>query len=114
LALDENGYTPLREAADDTYDDHRSLNLAVLDFLLESDEYNRNEKIEAVELAGATILSNPKNTPHFPKAFNYFSCELARLMVNPDEYTIQTLLVKLRIFSSFDGHRHHSLSSSYI
>jgi len=142
LALDENGYTPLRKAADDTYNDHRSLNLAVLDFLLERDEYNRMEKIEAVELAGATILSKPQNAPHFPKAFTYWDrslllrhqmesvkivgrkigrhvewttlADLARLTVNPDEYTIQALLVKLRIFSSFDGHRHHSLSNSYI
>jgi len=142
LALDGNGYTPLRKAADDTYDDHRSLNLDVLDYLLERDEYNRMEKIEALELAGATILSKPQNAPHFPKAFTYWCrslllrhqiktvkvvgrkigrnlewttlADLARLMVNPVENTTQALLVKLRILSGFDGHRYHSLSSSYI
>jgi len=72
LALDENGYTPLRKATDDTYDDDRHLNLAFLAFLLDRDEYNRMEKIEAVELAGATILSKPRNAPHFPKAFTYW------------------------------------------
>ena len=32
------------------------LNLAVLDFLLERNEYGRLEKMEAMEFAGATIL----------------------------------------------------------
>ena len=79
MALDKNGYTPLRKAADDTYDDDRHLNLAFLAFLLDRDEYNRMEKIEAVELAGATILSKPQNAPHFPIAFNFWCRSLLLL-----------------------------------
>ena len=59
LALDSWGFTPLLEAANGSY--HGDLpNLKVLDFLLESEEYSKAEKIEAMELAGAVILKKYK------------------------------------------------------
>ncbi len=40
--------------------------------------------------------------------------EVDTQMQHPDEYTVQALLVKLRILSGLDGQRHHSLSTQYI
>jgi len=48
------------------------LNLMVLDYLLERDNISTNEKIEAMEIAGASILCDPGNTTLFPKAFDYW------------------------------------------
>ncbi len=46
--------------------------LVTLDYLLELNGIGRMEKIDALELAGATILFRPKNASHFPKAFEYW------------------------------------------
>jgi len=71
LALDDWGFTPLLVAANGLFSgDH--LNLKVLDFLLEREEYSRAEKIEAMELAGAVILKNTKNASLFNRAFDYW------------------------------------------
>jgi len=72
LARNVEGFTPLLTSAIKMYDGDFCLNLAVFDFLLEREEYGRLEKIEAMELAGATILSESQNAPHFPKAFAYW------------------------------------------
>jgi len=60
-----SGFTPIINAA-------HSQNLAVLDFLLERNDISRKEKIDALELAGAVILSDTKHRPLFPKAFKYW------------------------------------------
>jgi len=146
LVRDASGFTPLLRAADDEHDGGRLI-LSILDFLLERDDYSQIEKIEAMELVGATILSKAQNAPHFPKAFDYWRralhlrhqmaeesgsfkkilgrkignnvewvtfAELERLMLHLEEYRIQALLVKLRILSGLDGHRHRFLSTQYI
>jgi len=61
---DCEGFTPLLTAA-------KELKLAVLDYLLERDEYSRTEKMNALELAGATILLEAPSSL-FLKAFDYW------------------------------------------
>jgi len=74
LAKDDEGFTPLLRAAygNRGYLGGHGPNLKVLDFLLEREEFNRMEKIDAMELAGAVIL----NTFSYPessfKAFDYW------------------------------------------
>jgi len=70
LALDSWGFTPLLEAANGR--DGKGPNLNVLNYLLEKDDYSRGDKIEAMELAGAAIISNSKNASQFQKAFDYW------------------------------------------
>jgi len=148
LARNASGFTPLLRAADDQHNDG-CLSLSILDFLLERNEYGQIEKIEAMELAGATILSKAQYNPHFPKAFDYWHrslhlrhqlettedstssknisgrkigshlewttfAELDRLMLHPEEYRFQALLVKLRILSGSGGHRHRFLFTQYV
>jgi len=149
LARDIQGFTPLLTAANHEQVGGR-LNLVVLDFLLERTEYSRMEKIEAMELSGATILLEPKYAQYFPKAFDYWNhalhlrhqvettdessssskkilgrkigshvewttfAELHQLMLHPEDYRIQALLVKLRILSGFIGYDHYGLSNSYV
>jgi len=86
LARDASGFTPLLRAADDKLY-HGRLYLSIFEFLLERDEYSRIEKIEALELAGATILWKAQNAPHFPKAFDYWhrSLHLRHLMETAGE-----------------------------
>jgi len=64
---DGRGFTPIINAA-------QSRNLAVLDYMLERNDISRKEKIDAMELAGAVILSdNTNDIPYlFPKAFDYW------------------------------------------
>jgi len=71
LAVNNWGFTPLLEAAKGPYRGDRP-NLMVLDFLLETNEYSREENIEAMELAGAVILSNQTNASLYHKAFDYW------------------------------------------
>jgi len=47
-------------------------NFTGLDLLIESGDISRIEKIEALELAGAGILSDTRHTLLFPKAFDYW------------------------------------------
>jgi len=75
LARDANGFTPLLRAADDEHKNGRLI-LPILNFLLERNEYSSMEKIEAMELAGATILSRADNSPHFPEALDYWRRDL--------------------------------------
>jgi len=70
LARDERSFTPLLKSADGFHES--SPNRAVLDYFLERDEYSLPEKIEAMELAGATILFKAQDIPHFPIAFDYW------------------------------------------
>jgi len=74
LARDNDGFTPLLRAAYGSNDNGglQTLNLSILDFLLERDEYSRIEKIEAMELAGAEILFEAENALQFPKAFDHW------------------------------------------
>ena len=68
MAKDKYGFTPILKAV-------RALggrsNWTVLDFLLNRDDVRRLEKIEALELAGATILMDPRKSTQFQKAFEY-------------------------------------------
>jgi len=163
LTKDKKGVSPLMKVADRSdriflFVDggiHSRLNLAVLDLLLERDEYGPMEKIEAMEFAGATILFDAKYAPFIPKAFEYWRrahqlretekqtsgssadkilgrkigthvewttlTELDKIMENPEEYKVQSLLVKLRILSGRNSHaeykyrfKHYSLSSLYM
>jgi len=69
-AVNTWGFTPLLEAANGRYG-HRP-NLKVLDFLLEKEDYSRAEKIEAMELAGAVILQNTRNSSIFHIGIDYW------------------------------------------
>jgi len=70
LSLDDNGYTPLFLAAMPGYY-IRSLNFSVFDFLLERQEIGRLDKIDALEFAGAVILSFSSDATQVPRAFAY-------------------------------------------
>jgi len=130
LARDNLGYTPILRAANFTY---KRPSFALLDYLLELDGIGRMEKIDALELAGATILFRPKNAAHFPKAFDYWRrahhlremekeasgasaekisgpkkggtmewttlSQLVHVIQHPEEYKLQSLLVRMRIIS---------------
>jgi len=61
-ARDKQGFTPLLTAAE-------TFKLKILDYLLERDQYSRTEKMEALELAGSTILLEAPSSL-FPKAFD--------------------------------------------
>lgn len=71
LAVDYQGFTPLLVAANGHYLVDLP-NFKILDFLLEREEYSRAEKIEALQLAGATILKNTKHASLFHKGFDYW------------------------------------------
>jgi len=81
-AVKRNGFTPLLEAATGLRGERS--NLEVLDFLLERQEYSRAEKIEALELAGAVILGNLKNTSSFQKALEYWRKALQLRQLDED------------------------------
>jgi len=68
MARNIYGFTPIIIAAQTL--GYRP-NFAFFDFFLERDDIATIEKIEAMELAGANILSFPRNAPQFPKAFDY-------------------------------------------
>jgi len=74
LVKDDEGFTPLLRAA---YGHGGDLgghcpNFEVLDFLLEREEFNRMEKIDAMELAGAVILNTFSYSANSFKAFDYW------------------------------------------
>jgi len=73
-------------------------NLAVLDYLLERDDVTREEKIEAMELAGAAILSDCVGDEQLvPKAFDYWRRALhLRLIQSANSHPIiKTPLMRL-------------------
>ncbi len=71
-------------------------NMKVLDFLLERNEHNRAEKIEAMELAGAVILGSKKNASKFAKAFEYWrKALLLRLMDGSNNSPFQKIRLNL-------------------
>jgi len=65
LARDNLGSTPILHSA-------KFLNLSILDYLLERDGVPRMDKIDALELAGARILSYSGYASLRPKAFDYW------------------------------------------
>jgi len=69
MARDDYGLTPILIAAGACSE---RPNLTVLDFLLKRDNISTIEKIEAMEMAGARILCDPRNAPIFQKAFDYW------------------------------------------
>jgi len=73
-----SGFSPIAYAA------HRQ-NWAILDILLERNDVSRREKIVALELAGAVILSDTKQAHLFPKAFGYWRRSLLLRLEDTDE-----------------------------
>jgi len=69
LARDIQGFTPILRAANSGYSRR---NFSILDYLLELDGIGRMEKIDALELAGASILLDDRNASLLPKAFGYW------------------------------------------
>jgi len=65
------GFTPLFLSATPGYR-IRSLNFSVFDFLFEREEIDRLDKINALELAGAMILSYSSDPSQIPRAFAYW------------------------------------------
>ena len=60
--------------------------LPLLDSLLENKEITRIDKIDALEMAGAVILSYDENHENFPLAFQYWRRALAlRLMITKED-----------------------------
>ena len=72
MALDNCGFTPIMIAAREFLPRTSRENFAIFDFLLENEAIHRQEKIDALELIGAVILSDPGNVLFFPKAFDYW------------------------------------------
>jgi len=101
-AKDNRGFTPihLTSIIMNKYGEIRGPNLRVLDFLLKRNDVGRMEKIEALELAGAVILSDNQNASLFQKAFEYWRRALHHVIHHPSEYKIQSYLTGLRILSS--------------
>jgi len=131
LTRDNLGFTPILRAANFAY--YERTNFAILDYLLGLDGIDQMDKIDALELAGATILSKPKYAQLFPKAIDYWRrahhlremekestgssaekslgpkkggtmewttlSQLEHVIQHPEEYKLQSLLVRLRILS---------------
>jgi len=71
-ALDKNGFSPILRAANDFNKDTSGEDLSIFDYLLERDEIGREDKIHALELIGAVILSDHGDPQLYPKAFDYW------------------------------------------
>jgi len=68
--------------------------LAVLDFLLEMDDIPRIDKIDALELAGAILLSHDGNHAKFALAFQYWRRALSLRLVDIGEGPIYKALLQ--------------------
>jgi len=68
-ALDAYGLSPILRAAHKFDPDTSRECFSILEYLLQRDEINREDKIKALELVGAVILSNSENAHLFGKAF---------------------------------------------
>jgi len=71
MALDSDGFTPILRAAHSFITHSSRGNLEIFDFLLEKEGTDRKEKVDAMELMGAVILSNSRNAHLFQNAFDY-------------------------------------------
>jgi len=65
MSRDNNGFTPIFKAAN-------RFSWNVVHFLMARSEMDRLEKIEALEMAAATILCEPLNQSEFERAFVYW------------------------------------------
>lgn len=72
MALDKKGFSPILHAANQFQAQTSSEDFSIFDFLLEQDAIDRKEKIDALELLGAVILSDPNNAHLFQIAFDYW------------------------------------------
>jgi len=73
MARDKDGFTPILKAAHVFFPSTSHEDLAILDFLLEREGiHHRQEKIDALELIGAIILSYPESSHLFHLAFDYW------------------------------------------
>jgi len=68
-ARDNSGLSVILTAA---IGDDRFPNLIILDYLLERNDIARIDKIEALEMAGALLLSHDQDDIHFLRAFQYW------------------------------------------
>jgi len=69
-ARDHRGRTPIFKAAAQGFS--FSLNFSVLDYMLEREDINNKDKIDALELAGAVILNRSIHADLVPLAFAYW------------------------------------------
>jgi len=60
-------------------------NLTVLDYLLDRDDIPRQDKIDALEIAGAVILAHDENHEKFPLAFQYWRRALTLRLMNTED-----------------------------
>lgn len=72
MAIDTNGFSPILKAAHNLLADTSQENFSILEFLLKKDVISRQEKIDALELIGAVILSDHRNAHLFQNAFDYW------------------------------------------
>jgi len=72
LARDENGFSPLLLAARGFLAESSRESFDIFNYLLERQEIDLEEKIDACELIGAVILSNPENAHLFHHGFDYW------------------------------------------
>jgi len=70
--------------------------LAVLDFLLERDDIPRVHKIDALELAGAILLSHDENHAKFALAFQYWRRALSLRLMDTEEGPIYKTLAQYK------------------
>ena len=81
---DFRSLTPILRAAEDVAEDGR-LSLHVMDLLLEKGSYSRIEKIDALELAGASILFRAiqRDDPLVTRAFAYWNRAIELRLLEP-------------------------------
>jgi len=126
-ARDDRGFTPIMCAA--AYNDWVP-NITFLNYLLERGDIPHKDKIDALEVAAAVLLSNELNADYFQLAFEYLTrARNLRIQENfhltpqpqsnnraiewftsttneqdiqhhPDQFAMQSFLIRLRIFSS--------------
>ncbi len=81
MARDRNGLTPIRVAAE-----VEPFNFGVFDLLLDGNDIGRLTKIQALELAGATILSAYTSVDARIKAFDYWRRAAHLRLLNTQEF----------------------------
>jgi len=87
MAEDNNGFTVILAAAD-------SQNWNTVDYILEKDGVDRMQKIEAMEMAAAIILSKSYNVAEFERAFGYWHRALQLRQMEPDPMRKTPLVLK--------------------
>ncbi len=71
MALDKKGFSPILHAAHHLPVAKSQENFDIFDYLLQNEAIDRRQKIDALELIGAIILSDPSRAHLFQNAFDY-------------------------------------------